>query len=329
METHEKGRGDRQDKQTLLLVLDEESLEGLVRRLGLALGDLDVAKTLLGVGRGVWVEAEEDLLVAERVLLLHVGALGDGSALGGAEDALDFAAVDELGDVGLSDRVGGEEEVLLEGGRLGGGAVDLVEGLESRRGPDDETAEVTAGGELEEVQAVDGGSLNTRDVAESADEILSILVGVVDDERTTTLLVATVPELTLTSTELAGRLDLLDIGTSTDGLEESKSGRGLGNGGVGEGGRGDNERNLGDGGDVVTTGKEKGSAGRSSDGGSSGETPVFNSCQYLVQAIGSAHVAAVLGDAHFWPRLIFWCHFLQTLVGANMRPERHMLPKAA
>merc|ERR1712029_27709 len=31
----------------------------------------------------------------------------------------------------------------------------------------------------------------------------------------------------------------------------------------------------------------------------------------------------------FWFRLIFWCHFLQTLVGANMRPERHMLPKAA
>merc|ERR1712137_557205 len=31
----------------------------------------------------------------------------------------------------------------------------------------------------------------------------------------------------------------------------------------------------------------------------------------------------------FWFRLIFWCHLRQTLVGANMRPERHMLPKAA
>ena len=33
--------------------------------------------------------------------------------------------------------------------------------------------------------------------------------------------------------------------------------------------------------------------------------------------------------AYFWPRLIFWCHFLQTLVGANIRPERHWLPNAA
>ena len=35
------------------------------------------------------------------------------------------------------------------------------------------------------------------------------------------------------------------------------------------------------------------------------------------------------GRTHFWPRLIFWCHFLQTFVGANMRPDLHMLPNAA
>ena len=34
-------------------------------------------------------------------------------------------------------------------------------------------------------------------------------------------------------------------------------------------------------------------------------------------------------DTHFCPRLIFLCHLRQTLVGANMRPERHWLPKAA
>lgn len=34
-------------------------------------------------------------------------------------------------------------------------------------------------------------------------------------------------------------------------------------------------------------------------------------------------------QTHFCPKLIFWCHFRQTLVGANIRPERHWLPKAA
>lgn len=91
-------------------------------------------------GAGVRVEAEEDLLVAQRVLLLDGAALGAGLALGGAQDALDLGAVDETGEVGLGDDVGGQEEVLLEGGGLGGAAVDLVESLEGGRGPDNEAA---------------------------------------------------------------------------------------------------------------------------------------------------------------------------------------------
>lgn len=134
----------------------KESLEGLVDCLGLALGDLLVTKTSLGKGRGVWVETEKDLLVAERVLLLDVCALGDGTTLDGAEDGLHFAAVDKLGNVGLSDRVGGEEEVLLECRRLGGGAVDLVKSLESGGSPDNETSEVSTGSELKKVEGVDG-----------------------------------------------------------------------------------------------------------------------------------------------------------------------------
>jgi len=134
----------------------EETLEGTVGLGRLATLALLVTKSLLGVCGGVWVQAEHDLLVAQWVLLLHDAALADGAALGWAEHALHLGAVDELGDVGLGDDVGWEEEVTLERGWLGGGAVDLVESGEGRRGPDDEAAEVATWGELEEVQGKDG-----------------------------------------------------------------------------------------------------------------------------------------------------------------------------
>lgn len=70
------------------------------------------------------------MLVAQRVLLLDSAAASGGLALGGVERALDFRRVDETGQVGLGDDVGRQEEVALVGGGLGGGAVDLVEGLE-------------------------------------------------------------------------------------------------------------------------------------------------------------------------------------------------------
>ena len=72
---------------------------------------------------------------------------------------------------------------------------------------------------------------------------------------------AAVSQLTVTGAELAGRLDLLDIGTSANGLEKVDGGRGLGDGGAGEGGRGNDKWDLWDGGDAVTAGEEE-SGGR-------------------------------------------------------------------
>ena len=300
----------------------KSSLEGLVLG-GSLLVDLLLAKTLLLVRGGVGVEAEHDLLVLERVLLLDVGTLGDGTATDGAKDALDLRAVDELVEVGLGHAVLGDEEVTLELRGLGGAAVDGVEGGESVGRPDDETAKVSTRGELEEVEGVDVAGLDTGKVAESGDEVLAVLGGVVDDEGAATLDVATVPQLTLTGAELAGVLDLLDIGGGTDSLEEVDSLGGLLQGTVGEGSAGDDKGNLRDGTDAVATGEDKGSAGRSSDGRNGGETPG----RMLVLPVPQIFEIAVF--AYFWPRLIFWCHLRQTLVGANMRPERHMLPKAA
>jgi hypothetical protein len=250
----------------------KSSLEGLV--LGGRLGvNLLLAKTLLLVRSGVRVEAEHDLLVLKRVLLLDVGTLGDGTATDGAEDALNLRAVDELVEVGLGHAVLGNEEVALELRGLGGAAVDGVKGGESVGRPDDETAKVSTRCELEEVKGVDVAALNTGDVAESLEELLAVLGGVVDDEGAATLDVATVPQLTLTGAKLAGVLDLLDIGGGTDGGEKLDGLGGLLQGTVGEGGAGDDERHLRDGTDTVATGEEKGSAGRSSNGGNGGETP--------------------------------------------------------
>lgn len=284
---------------TSTLVLVEETHEGLGNRLGLAGLDLLLAKLLLGESGSVGVEAELDLEVLEGVLLLDLGALGDGTATGGTEHALDLGRVDDLGQIGLLHDGGRQEEVLLQLGSLGGGAVDLVQSRESGRGPDDEAAEVTAGGELEEVQGVDGGGLNAGDVAESKDKILAILLGVVNDQRTAALGVAATPHLTLTSTDLAGLLDALDVSTGTDGLEQGNGLGGLGDGRVGESGRGDDERDLGDGRDVVAAGHQEGSGRRSSQSGSSSETllvqvdllvPLAPDLGGSEHAAGTAHV---------------------------------------
>lgn len=247
--------------QTNTLVLVQLSAESLGGGLGLALLDLLLAQLLLGESSRVRVEAELHLEVLERVLLLHNGALGDGTAADRAEDVLNFGRVDELGQIGLLHDGGRDEEVLLQGRGLGGGSVDLVEGREGGGGPDDEAAEVTTGGELEKVEGVDRRSLNAGDVAHSKDELLAILLGVVDDERTTALSVTAAPHLTLTSTKLLGLADPLDVGTSTNLLEESNGSGSLGDGGIGESSRGDDERDLGDGRDVVATSEQESSAG--------------------------------------------------------------------
>lgn len=230
-----------------------------------------MTKTLRSVRLGVWVEAEQDLLVVEWVLLLHDSALGDGTALDWAQYRLHFRTVDELGNIWLRDDVGWEEEVPLELRRIGGAAVDGVEGGECRRGPDDEATEVAAWCELEEVEGVDWASLDACNVAESANKILAVHLWLVNDERTAALLMAAVSQFTLASAQLAGVLDLLKLLASTDCVEDRDGGGGLLDSAIGEGSGGDDERDLWDGGDVVTAGQEEGSAGRSSDGRGSSE----------------------------------------------------------
>lgn len=287
-------------QQNRRLILLEDLCEGLASRT-LWLSGLERlgADLVLGVAGSVWVQAEEDLLVAERVLLLDGGALGAGITLGGADNGLDFGGVDETANVSLGDDGGWEEEVLLERRGGGGGAVDSVEGLEGGGGPDDETSEVATRCELEEVQGVDGRGLDTGDVAESERKLWSVGGRVVDDEGSTALAVTAATELTLTGAELLGSLNLGDICASSDRVEESHGSGGACDRGVGEDLGVDHERNLWDGGDLVTASEEEGWDGGSSQGGSSCET-LLSQVDLLVplapdlgrgeHATGSAHV---------------------------------------
>ena len=78
-------------------------------------------------------------------------------------------------------------------------------------------------GELEEVQGENRAGLNTGEVSECANQLLAINLWVIDDQRSTALSVTAATELTLTSTELAGCLDSVDICGCANGLEETES----------------------------------------------------------------------------------------------------------
>jgi len=157
-----------------------------------------------------------------------------------------------------------KEEALLALNRLGigVGAVDLIESLESIRGPDDKTTAVGTRGELEKVKTSNLAEVDTRDVAESTGE--TALVVVVDHKRATTLDVTTITPLALTSADAAGGDDTLDIVVGTDGLEALDGILGLLD--LSDGIVAEDKRELLDVLHAVTTSDHKSGDGRSSDG---------------------------------------------------------------
>lgn len=259
------------DEKTLVLL--ENLVESLSSTLWLSRVDARLSQTLLGERSRVGVEAQKDLLVLERVLLLHANPLGAGTSLGLSQNGLNFGRVDETGDIGVGDQVGRKEVILLQRGWGGGGSVDFIQSGERGGSPDDETAEMSTRGELEEVERENGGGLNTGDVAESLNELLAIDIWVVDNQRSTALAVAAASQLTLTGTDFARLLDLDEIWASTNSLQELNGSLGLGKSSTLESLGLNDERNLRDVGDAVTAGEEQRRNGRSSQGGSSGESP--------------------------------------------------------
>ena len=94
---------------------------------------------------------------------------------------------------------------------------------------------MTSGSELEEVERVHGAGLDAGDVAEGADQVLAVGLGVVDDQGAAALAVSAATEFAFSCAELAGFLYFDDVGAGADELEEGCGGGGFDQGGAFEG----------------------------------------------------------------------------------------------
>jgi hypothetical protein len=132
---------------------------------------------------------------------------------------------------------------------------------------------VAAGSELEKVEGEDGRGLDAGEVAEGASDLGSVDLGVVDDQGAAALAVTAATELSLTRAKLARVLDLLDVGRGADGLQKTGSGGGARDSSAGEDLGVDDQRDLGDVGDLVAAGQEEGGDGGGGEGRDGSEAP--------------------------------------------------------
>ena len=151
-------------------------------------------------------------------------------------------------------------------GRLLKCTINLIKQTEGTLSPDNEAAEMATRSELKEIQSPHVDELNARQVAESLD---NAVVLVVDHKGAAALTMSAVPELSFSSTEFTRVGDLDDIGVRVEAFEESN---GLLCLGERLGGVLNDERNFLDVLDAVATGKDQGGQGRGSEGRDNSET---------------------------------------------------------
>ena len=239
---------------------------------------------LVGNG-GIRIQLLQELAVLQGVAM----RLGehDGDWLGD-EGLGDFVGLEQASEVGVGHLGSRKMESFLDCGGLGVGAEDGVELAESTLGPDDQTSNVSTRSKLQQVETVNGKSGDTRDVAEG---LLDSSFGVVDNEGSLLLLMTAVAGLSFTGTDVLGVVDLLDVIPDSDGLEE-------GNGFLGLLESfdlvADDEWDLVQLVDNVSTGLDESGNGRSGDGGSSSVAALSNIDATVPAAPdlqGSEHVA--------------------------------------
>ncbi len=224
---------------------------------GLLLSSLGASADNLGVG----VEPLHELLVLERVGV--GGAAGQGVLSHSLELVLNLVGVDDSSEVSAGHHGSVQLVARLLNGLLSVGAEHLVEVSESVLGEDDESAEVAAGGKLEEVKAVHGAGVNTGEVAGGSLQVHVLVT--VDNEGTTGGGEAGLSSLVETSAGGLGGAHTAEVIRDTDVLEGGEQSLG----GVNVEGV-NNKGELGHVVDVVATGNNQRSDSGGSEGGSNG-----------------------------------------------------------
>jgi len=216
------------------------------------LGDNGGLGAHLAGNLGVGVDSLHEALVLQGVL--SGGSLLHGVLLNVVKLGLNLVRVDDSGEIGAGHHASVELVAGLLDRLLSVGTEDLVEVLEGVGGEDDEAAEVTTGGELEQVKSVDVAHINTGEVTGG-----SLQVGVlvtVDDKGALSHGETGVSLLVGASTHGLGSTNSLHVLGGTDGVHGGEESLG----GVNVEGV-DDEGELGDAVDVVTSGQNEGSDG--------------------------------------------------------------------
>jgi len=206
---------------------------------------------------GVWVKSLHESLVLQWVL--SAGASLNWVLLDVSELSLNLVGVDDSGKISAGHHTSVEGVAALLDSLLSVGTEHLVEVLEGISSEDNESAEVTTWGELEQVKSVDGASVNTWEVTGGSLDIWVLVT--VDNEWTLGHLEAGVSLLVGTSTGGLGGTDSSKILSGANVVEGSEEILG----GVNVEGVND-EWELWDLVNVVTSGENERSNSRGSEG---------------------------------------------------------------
>jgi len=210
---------------------------------------------------GGWVESLHLNSVLEWVLLALVAHVLSDSLL--SELGLHLVGVNDSGEVSDGHLWSSELESALDNGLLSVGSKDLVELLEGVLGEDNESSEVTTWGELEEIESGDIAGVNSWEVSGgSLDDW--VLIGV-DDQRSLAESEASGSHLSLSwshSLGFAGTGEIVSESEVSESGEHTLGGVSLK--GV------NNEWELWDGVNLVSSGLDERSAGGSGESGCNG-----------------------------------------------------------
>lgn len=99
------------------------------------------------------------------------------------------------------------------------GSEQVIKGIESTLGPDDESSELTTRSQLEEVHSVDVAEINSGDVSEGLNH-LGVIIGI-DEQGSSSLNESSVSHFSFTGSQFLALNDSDDIIIDVESLQES------------------------------------------------------------------------------------------------------------